>query len=317
MQSLPLLLNPPAWAGNGHIQTVLGYLVPSPHPPAAEELVEVALPDGDRLIAHHYSGTSDTVLYFFHGFAGSARSPYMRRAAIMAIQQRHSVYAVNHRGCGEGAGLARRIYHAGSAADLAAVIAFGRKKHPGKKHIAVGFSIGGSALLLLLGRDKGPALPDGAITVSAPIDLADAMHRLRSGGNRFYDYGFSYLCKKYLRQRTSDSLPLFPTTRFINEKHTLPDTGYETEAEYFAACSVSEHIPSIQVPTVMISAQDDPIVCADLYASAKLPEAVHLHLEKSGGHLGFLTRENTPLGTRRWIDYALSYYVEAIAKASD
>jgi predicted alpha/beta-fold hydrolase len=39
---------------------------------------------------------------------------------------------------------------------------------------------------------------------------------------------------------------------------------------------------------------------------------VKLHLEKMGGHMGYLTAKKTPLNSMRWMDYALDEFVKAL-----
>ena len=143
---------PPAWANSGHAQTILGHLLPSPKLENKGRRISIDLPDGDRLIGFAHHGTSNTCVYIFHGLAGSVDSSYIHRTALIARAQGHSVIIANHRGCGEGAGLARQPYHSGRGEDLAAVIAYGRKLFPRHRHVAIGFSLSGNALLLLVSR---------------------------------------------------------------------------------------------------------------------------------------------------------------------
>jgi predicted alpha/beta-fold hydrolase len=61
----------------------------------------------------------------------------------------------------------------------------------------------------------------------------------------------------------------------------------------------------IQRPTVILTSADDPFVPAISYREARTSASVHLHIEPVGGHMGYLSREKTPLGTKRWQDYAV------------
>ena len=69
--------------------------------------VEIPLPDGDRLVARHIVGRGgNVVLYLFHGIASNISADYMVRTAALGRRLGWDVYLVNHRGCGEGRGLA-------------------------------------------------------------------------------------------------------------------------------------------------------------------------------------------------------------------
>ena len=157
---------PPFWARSPHVQTLLGFLAPSrvPEPPWVR--LNLKLPDGDTLRLRLLHGRTDLVIHLFHGLEGSADAGYMQRAAAHFREQGHTLLAMNHRGAGEGRGLASRTGHLGSTADLAAVIQAGRGLFPEHLHLAIGFSSGATTLLLLLGRDQGLVQPDRAIAVS-------------------------------------------------------------------------------------------------------------------------------------------------------
>ena len=160
---------PPSWARGGHAQTLLGHFLPDRLLTHKGERVELACSDGDRLVAFVTEGISDTVVYLFHGLAGSTDSGYIHRTARVALRQGHTVMMMNHRGCGEGVGLARYPHHSGRAEDLSSAIEFGRGRFKNRRHLAIGFSLSGNALLLLLTGNRGIVKPDLAISVNAPI----------------------------------------------------------------------------------------------------------------------------------------------------
>jgi hypothetical protein len=121
---------PPFWAPSGHAQTVLGHLLPSKMLKQKGERIEISVSGGDKLVGFILSGTSNTVVYLFHGLAGSTDSTYMHRTAELALKLGHSVVMVNHRGCGEGVGFANEPYHSGRSEDLSAVLEYGRRRFP-------------------------------------------------------------------------------------------------------------------------------------------------------------------------------------------
>jgi len=116
----------PWWANGAHAQTLFGHLLPSRGERMASRrgvaAREIALEDGDRLRVYELAGTSGVRVHLFHGLSGDVDSDYMRRTASVLGARGHSVWAVNHRGCGSGRGLAARPYplrqqrrHAGRA----------------------------------------------------------------------------------------------------------------------------------------------------------------------------------------------------------
>ncbi|MBP1628112.1 MAG: thioesterase [Holophagaceae bacterium] len=301
--SVPEAFLPPRWARWPHVQTVLAHLIPSPTPDLPWEREILPLADGESLSLRVCPGQGSTVLYLFHGLGGSARADYMRRTAVLGNARGWTVVAVDHRGAGEGRGLARKPYHSGATADLAAVLDWGRARWPQGRHLAVGFSISANMLLLLVGRDQHLTQPDAAIAVNPPGNLEEASRRLRRGFNRVYDRRFVQLLRRDVEGREGRPLPPTPTLRHFDAVYTANRAGFRDRDDYYAQCSCGPHLGTIQVPTVIITSVDDPFAPAsDL---GPVSPAVSLRVERFGGHMGYWAARPTPLGTRRWLDYAL------------
>lgn len=307
---------PPLWARTGHLQTILGHLLPSQtHLPLGKTyLIELEHPE-EKLSATFYRGKENVLVYLFHGLAGDIEADYMRRTATVALDLGFSVLLTNHRGCGTGAGLAQESYHSGRAEDLASVIAFGRKLCPDAKHVAVGFSLSANALLLLAANVRGHTLPDIAIAVNGPINLARAAHFLSQGLNRIYDLRFVIELKKYLkmnRPRETLKLESVWNLREFDDKYTAPFGGFQNAKDYYARCSAKQYLKEIQIPTLLLTAADDPFVCIEDYDDAELSDQVFLHRELHGGHMGYLSRSEK--GYVRWLDLALKTYLENLGR---
>ena len=320
MIEFPLLapLVPPAICAGPHGQTLLGNTLPS-RGPHADDQIDVSLPDGDRLTVLVHAGKRPVMVHLWHGLCGHAQSGYVLRATRWLTRAGYSVLRGNHRGCGAGRGKARLPYHSGRSGDLGHVVAFARKQWPDKKHIAVGFSLSGNALLLLVGRG-GVAFPDAAISVNAPIDLALCSDRLLARENRLYDFRFARLCKRTVRERELDGLGAPPyklpwnmTLQRFDDLYTAPAGGFADRDDYYQTCSAGPHLAAITTPTLMLTSADDPMVPVHSYHQATLGKSVRLHVESRGGHMGYLSAKPTPLGTRRWLDYAVMTMVENLA----
>jgi predicted alpha/beta-fold hydrolase len=309
-----LACEPPFWARGPHGQTLAGKFLGSGELDLPWERFRIPLDDGDSLTARTLTGGSGVLVALFHGLAGSVDGGYMRRAAARFHAMGHSVLAVNHRGAGEGQGLAVKAYNSGSTRDLAAALAFGRERFPGAFQVALGYSISANILLLLLGRDQALGLPDAAIAVNPPADLEACSRRLVQGWNRMYDQYFVLRLRKELAARPG-SAPLAPTPtlREFDAVFTAPQGGFASRAAYYAECSCGPHLGGIGTPTVIISADDDPFAPAADIRRWPLPAPVHLHAEAVGGHMGFVSRN---LADRRWLDYALDHYLGQLLSAA-
>lgn len=305
----------PRFVANSHVQTILGYFAPSPPAPPNYQKWKIDVSNGDALAARYYEGKSDTVVALFHGLGGCADSSYMQRSARIALRQRHSVLLVNHRGAGEGASLARTFYSSNSAEDVSAAIREIRKKQPGKKILAAGFSLSANVILNLLGGQSGSDQPDSAIVVNPPVDLTVTSKAFYQGFNNVYDQHFVKLLKGEFKGR--DDIPKFPRLcrlGDIDDLFTAPRNGFKSRFEYYDKCSSKHVIHKIKIPTLILMAENDPFIPIESFRTLKYPKSVRLHVEKTGGHMGYITKERTPLGDFRWLDYFMHEAIKRYEK---
>ncbi len=310
---------PPWWARGGHAQTIFAHLLPSEAPSLRSRANvtrhRIELEDGDALIALEAPGASGVRVLLFHGLSGDVDSDYMRRAAERLVARGHGVWAVNHRGCGDGAGLARKPYHSGRSDDLRAVLERSRALAPQLRHIVVGFSMSGN-IALLHAAEPAP-LADAVLAINPVIDLADASERISRGLSRLYELRFVRRLRADLRERQRLGLidarfDISPraSLREFDEHITAPLGGFAGADDYYARCSSRSRLAQVGVPTAIIAAGDDPFLDVGLYERTPLSERISLHIEPHGGHIGFLAR-----GGERWIDGALEHYVEQLASS--
>ncbi len=94
----------------------------------------------------------------------------------------------------------------------------------------------------------------------------------------------------------------------------LPAGGFRDREDYYQTCSTDSVLDKITIPTVVMTAHDDPFVKVEAYLRAKVSSSVTLHMEPFGGHMGYITRNKTPLGTLRWQDYAVDESLKYLLK---
>jgi predicted alpha/beta-fold hydrolase len=82
--------------------------------------------------------------------------------------------------------------------------------------------------------------------------------------------------------------------------------GFPDRDSYYAQCSFGPHLGNIQVPTIILSCLDDPFAPAGDILKQAISPAVHLHVERFGGRMGYVS-DNLP--DRRWLDFALEHYL--------
>jgi predicted alpha/beta-fold hydrolase len=312
-ESLPIC-EPPFWAFEGHLQSILGHLLPSKTLKETGEVIHIPVIHGpDKILSKYFKGEKPIVVYLFHGLGGSSDASYMHRTAIVARDLGLHVFMTNHRGCGEGAGMATGPYHSGRSEDLSVVISYGREKLSHCKHVAIGFSLSANALLLLISKHKDYVLPDAAIAVNAPINLDQTSQNLNIGLNQIYNQTFLRELKTYIKANRAKDLLLVKkakTMRQFDEFLTAPICGFEDHLDYYEKCSAKKYLNLIEIPTVILTAKDDPFVNVNDYLESTLSPSTFLHIEEKGGHMGYLSK----IGRRtyRWLDVVLKEYLKAI-----
>jgi predicted alpha/beta-fold hydrolase len=228
-----------------------------------------------------------------HGLTGCAESHYMFATAASLLARDMPVLRLSLRGAGASRSQCQQQYHAGRTEDLRAVIAQLPADLTRNGVVLVGYSLGANMLLKLLGEGT-PAGVRAAVSVSAPIDLAETSRRMMSPRNFFYH--------RWIVARMKEEalgMPISPETRAIiqgvrtcyqfDDRFVAPRNGWASADEYYAVNSAVGFLDRIAVPTLVIHALDDPWIPATAYLSFDWRSNPYLTplLPGRGGHVGF------------------------------
>lgn len=315
----------PAGFLNGpHRQTLAAFMAPGLMSvySAAPRVVQLA--DGDRLVVHDDKPkawiTGDRIVIMLHGLGGCHGSSYMRRTADRLRRAGIRVVRVDLRGCGTSKFISRGHMHAGCSHDLNDVVRFVLDLSPISKITLVGFSLGGNIVLKTVG-DWGIDFPrnvDSTIAVGPPIDLAHSSWNLRQWGNRFYDYYYAMRIKNQVTERRYkvanliDNGAVLPNRLVhLDDQFVAPVSGFRGADQYYERCSSAPLLKNINVPTVILTAQDDPIVPFEMFSNFEKSSYVDLVSPKYGGHLGFVGRHPTD-PDRHWMEWRISKWIAAL-----
>jgi uncharacterized protein len=260
-------------------------------------------------------------LLLLHGLEGSARSPYALGLLHQAQQRGWGADLLVFRGCGGELNRARRFYHSGETTDLDFVVRRILAEFPSAPLGIAGVSLGGNVLLKWLGEQGAsvPARVAGAAAVSVPYDLARAARHIGRGFARVYQWSFL----RSLRRKAAAKLERFPdlvardaldrarTIWSFDDVVTAPIHGFRDASDYYMRSSAVRWIASIRVPTLLLSAVDDPFlpsaVLDDVAEVARSSEWLETEFVARGGHVGFVSGLNPlrPFYYAEWrvVDY--------------
>jgi predicted alpha/beta-fold hydrolase len=248
-----------------------------------------------------------------HGLEGSARRGYVLSTCRELARRGVRPVALNLRGCSGVPNRLPRFYHSGETGDLTFVLERLRALHPASPLGVFGFSLGGNAVLKMMGEreDGGAGLVDAAVAMSVPFDLAAGAECLeRSWMGHLYAAYFLRSLRRKVRAKGSLLRPFIdvdrslraPTIRAFDDAATAPLHGFHDAAAYYAACSSAHFIEGIRVPTLVLHSLDDPFLPSGAVPRAAFeanPAVVPVLLAR-GGHVGFL--EGSPWRPRLWGD---------------
>lgn len=296
------IYRPAWWIPGAHAQTLWGKFFRS-RPPLPLRVERWDTPDGDFVDVHRLEGPPNAPrLLFLHGLEGTIRSHYV--AGFFGEAQRRGWAAdlLIFRGCGDEPNRAPRFYHSGETGDLEMALHRVRAEHPTSRIILAGVSLGGNVLLKFLG-EQNTAISNSVVaaaTVSVPYDLERGARFISTGFSRIYDRHFlrtlrqKALAKLEHHPRLFDAVALNRAENIyeFDDAVTAPVHGFNDAHDYYSRSSSLGFLGRITVPTLLLSAIDDPFLPADVLDEVReiARENPHLELEFTahGGHVGFI-----------------------------
>jgi uncharacterized protein len=292
---------------NAHLMTLAAALLPRNTrrlPRAEPRLFEVEA--GTKLLAKcHWQPQprESPALVLVHGLEGSSESGYMRGAAEKAFCRGFSVLRLNQRNCGGTEALTPTLYNSGLSEDFSAVLRELIARDGLARIFFAGYSMGGNLVLKMAG-DFGAAAPpqlQGVCGICPTLDLSRCVDALDGPGNALYRWNFV----RHLKARMKRKLRLFPgrfrvdrldrvrTVREFDDVITAPNCGYRDADDYYERASAARVMPWIAVPTLILTAQDDPFVPMASFQGHGITENSNIQFfaPEHGGHCGFISRE--------------------------
>lgn|SRR3990167_4715405 len=289
---------PAWWLPNSHLQTLWPAICRRSVKNLTIERERLDLPDGDFIdldwINRQESGPLVMIL---HGLEGSIDSHYAKGMLGKIAEHSWRGVFMHFRGCSGEPNRLPRGYHSGDTGDLSYVVKILHEREPNTCLAAVGFSLGGNVLLKWLGEtgEKNPL--KAAIAISVPFELHKAAARIQQGFSKFYQWYFIKCLRDRLTQKfESNALPLDPSLIYsvntmydFDDKITAPLHGFSGVEEYYSIASSRQYLRTVQVPTLILHAKDDPFMTADVIPNQnELSQHVTLEITETGGHVGFV-----------------------------
>lgn len=313
-----------------HLQTLGAALPLYVRPPKAarDEPLRFPLPEGGALhgFAWWHEGPRPTVL-LLHGVGGSVSSQYVVRAGKALFVEGYHVVRLNLRGAGESTADAPVLYHAGLTEDPRIACQVLRQRLEVKSLAVMGFSLGGHCALRFAAEERSShSLLDAAVSFSAPLDLASVSRLMNRPLNLPYR---AYILRGLVRQARAFAqlhpqratswddarLKRIRTIWAYDDLVVAPMHGFRDAADYYAKMSTGPLLQDIALPTLVVHAEDDPIVPGHTVRAlldARSP-STELAWSRRGGHVGWFSGLGEASWLRTWaLEQALAFLGRAL-----
>jgi uncharacterized protein len=319
----------PIWLPGGHAQTIWPafFVQPSRRNGYVFKREKWDTADGDfvHLDWQHASAPHRPLLVVFHGLEGSSASHYACSFADWARENDVNWVMPHFRGCSGEINLAPRAYHSGDHVEIEALLGKLRVQHQkqgGQTLWAVGFSLGGNALMRWAGEQGKQASrnADAVVSVCAPLDLTASGHALGRGCNKHvYARHFLQTMKTKALAKLAQYPGLFDRKKLLAAQNlysfddifTAPLHGFVDAQDYWRKASAKPGLKNIEIPALVLNAQNDPFVpFASLPNRKDVSHQVTLWQPEQGGHVGFVQGPwpghllDLPNATGQWLQTA-------------
>jgi len=261
----------------------------------------ITTPDNDFLDLDWARAGSRKLAVLAHGLEGDSKGHYILGMVKALAKRGWDAVAWNARGCSGEPNRVLRFTHSGATEDLQTVISHVLSASNYSQIALIGFSLGGNLTLKYVGErghDLNPSIK-AAVAFSAPCDLQSGALKLAQPANRIYMRRFLIT----LHDRIRAAMKLAPgriddrgyermkTFKEFDDRYTAPLHGFANAEDYWRKCSCKPHLKNIQIPTLLVSAGNDPFLADPCYPTEEAKENPNLHLEvpASGGHVGFMS----------------------------
>ena len=285
---------------NKHFQTIYPTLQKSVK--VKYERERLTTEDNDFLDIDWIRNSNKNIVVLFHGLEGHSYARYMQGLAKVLSSHNYDVVSVNFRGCSGVPNTLLKSYHAGFTEDYSLVFEHVKSLNIYEKINAVGFSLGGNALVKYLGETQAQSLIHKAVGVSVPCDLESSAKKLSSGFSKIYLNRFLKRLKEKVRSKEKifpnivDYKGIYEANDFIefDNLFTAPINGFDDVYDYWSKNSCKGYISTISTPTIILNAENDPFLPSECYPRIECEnnEKVHLFTPKHGGHVGFPKKVN-------------------------
>lgn len=300
-----------------HAMTILGSKRPRSfalaQAPVERRLFQTAADTAIVTYCHWQPARHDRpTVIIIHGLEGSAEAHYVMGAADKSWAAGFNVIRVNVRNCGGTVHLTPTLYHSGLTADWHALLRELIERDGLSKVFFIGFSMGGNQALKFAGElaDAAPRQLRGVVAISPPVSLEACARAIMRADNFIYESRFIMSLRRTMHAKDKHFPGAFDLSQYRRIRHLWDwdeayqhHNGFAGAQGYYDHASSLPYIPRIQVPTAIITAQDDPFIPYASFLDQRIADNPNVMLvaPAHGGHVAFCGQRQ-PDEDRGWAE---------------
>ncbi len=232
-----------------------------------------------------------------HGWEGSAKSLYMLSTSAMLYSAGFEVCRLQLRDHGESHGLNEELFHSCRIDEVVGAVAALQASAPGRGFCLGGFSLGGNFSLRVAARAPQTGIDLAQVVAICPVMHPPATLDALEQGLWIYNAYFMRKWRRSLRikhrmwpQRYDlNTILANRSMRTLTEHLVTEYSDFPDLQTYLNGYSiVGDRLAGITAPSLVLAAEDDPIIPIDHIEQLLCPSAVQILRTPHGGHCGFL-----------------------------
>jgi len=291
------------------------------------EMETLTLNDGGTVSLHWFEPPEmqfqDRIVLVLPGLNNDSRTSFIQGTMSHLRAGGFQAVTLNYRGTAGLQLTSPRLGCADSWTDINQVVDHILKKHPNAMLFGMGFSMGAGMLMRYLGMEGDRCRLRAGVALAGPTDYPAMSRYIEStwkkrlvnwimvNGVKLFMMR-SFFTSPYCKDLSRRDILAAKNLRELEEASICKLHGYADSADYYKSNDPLPVLGQISVPTLVVNAEDDPVVGISTLARDELSKNSRIYtvVTKRGGHIGW---GSGGLGASAWTDDMAVDFFQACA----
>ncbi len=259
----------------------------------------ITTPHGVNLLgyASRAGKPNGALAILLHGWEGSVDSNYLLDTALALDAAGFDTFRLNFRDHGDSHHLNPGLFHSCRLEEVLEAVGQVATAHQGGPVFLAGFSLGGNfALRVARNAPAAGYRLDRVIAVSPVIRPKNVLAALADGFPVYEQY-FVRKWRRSLMRKQRLYPERYNLDAWFRHRNLADQTGHlvadytefpDLDAYLEGYSIAGDYLAGLEIPSLVITAADDPIIPISDFQALPRPEALALEIWPHGGHCGFL-----------------------------